>query len=221
MLLSRHQEKRLTFAKKYENWTVQDWSRVIWSDESKIGLFGDNRRQYCWRTPGSALTSAAIKPTVKYQGGSIMIWACITAFGPGYLCRIDGNLNAELYQQILSDELMKTISFYNLQQNDIIFQQDNDSKHTARSTKQWFQDHHITILDNWPPQSPDLNLIEHLWSELKRRLYNLAPKNQEDLWNNIQDIWNSITEADCKKVIQTMPQRIQDVIKAKGGYTKW
>jgi hypothetical protein len=63
--------------------------------------------------------------------------------GIGYLCRIDGGLDGELYRQILSDEFQQTLEYYNLDAQNIIFQQDNDPKHTAKLTWKWFADNNI------------------------------------------------------------------------------
>ncbi|GBB84788.1 hypothetical protein RclHR1_11360002 [Rhizophagus clarus] len=107
------------------------------------------------------LQDAHVKPTVKFGGGSIFVWGCFTSSGVGYLVRMEGGLDAELYCKILEEDLMGTLHYYDLDTNDIIFQQDNDPKHTATRTKQWFEDNEIEVL-SWPPQSPDLNPIEHL-----------------------------------------------------------
>ena len=57
-----------------------------------------------------------------------MVWGCMTSKGVGYLCRIDAGLEAELYQRILSDELMKTFDWYDMDGEDIVIQHDNDPK---------------------------------------------------------------------------------------------
>ena len=92
---------------------------------------------------------------------------CFTIFGAGYLCKIDGGLDAELYRRILDEDLMETLKFYNLDKSDIVFQQDNDPKHTSKLTKKWFEDNNIELL-TWPPQFPDLNPIEHVWNDVDR-----------------------------------------------------
>jgi len=75
----------------------------------------------------------------------------------------------------------------------------------------------------WPSQSPDLNPIEHLWNEVDRRLRNDSrkPTSKESLWELLQEIWEGIDPEFCQKLISTMPERLADVRKAKGGYTRW
>jgi transposase len=84
LLRKIHRQRRLAFARQYKNWTAKDWKQVIWSDESKFTLYGSDRRKYCWKKPGEMLRSHHVQPTVKYGGGSIMVWGCITPQGIGY-----------------------------------------------------------------------------------------------------------------------------------------
>jgi len=92
----------------------------------------------------------------------------------------------------------------------------------AHETKRWLSEHRIKVLD-WPAYSPDLNPIEHLWNEMDHRLRKLPGNisNKDDLWNKIQQVWNEVDIEFCLKLIDTMPQRIADVLKASGGYTRW
>ncbi|GBB91266.1 hypothetical protein RclHR1_18440001 [Rhizophagus clarus] len=85
-----------------------------------------------WR----ALKNIHVKPTVKFSGNSVFVWGCFTFHGIGFLCKIDGGLDAELYRQILDEDLIETLQYYELNILDIVFQQDNDLKHTAILTKQ-------------------------------------------------------------------------------------
>ena len=142
--------------------------------------------------------------------------------GVGYLVKIDGGLDAELYCKILEEDLMGTLHFYNLDTDDIVFQHDNDPKHTAARTKQWFQDNEVEVL-TWPPQSPDLNPIKHIWNDVDRRLraLKIEIRGKEMLWEEVSKIWNETSLETCIKLIESMPERIADVIKAKGGYTRW
>jgi len=222
LLRKRHLQARLRFAKKYVNWTAVDWRRVVYSDESKFNVFGFDGRQYCWRKPDAPLSAAHVQPTVKHGGGSIMVWGCLTSKGVGNLCRIYGGLDAELYCQILDEDWKGTLDYYRLNHSKVIFQHDNDPRHTAKRTKRWLEDNHIRVLD-WPAQSPDLNPMEHLWEEVKRRMGSLSKKtrSKDELWDRLQDVWNGIEPSVCAKLVDSMPARIQAVLDAKGGYTRY
>ena len=146
---------------------------------------------------------------------------CMTANGVGYSCRIDGNMNSALYCEILGDEFLQTVEYYELESQDIIFQQDNDPKHTSAMAKYWFIDNGIEVLD-WPPHSPDLNPIEHLWWYLKKRLnsYETEPISIHELWERVEKEWNAIPPGECIKLIDSMMDRVAELLAAKGGYTK-
>ena len=73
-LSSTHRRKRLEFAERHQHWTVDDWKRVVWSDETKINRLGSDGRKYVWIRPGEGLTDRTVQGTVKFGGGSLMMW---------------------------------------------------------------------------------------------------------------------------------------------------
>jgi transposase len=97
-LTPKHIRDRLDFAKKHQNWTVNDWERVIFSNESKINHFNSDGRSWCWFRDGQL--SSRVQETVKHGGGSIMVWACMTIQGCGLLIKITGKVNQFLYKEI-------------------------------------------------------------------------------------------------------------------------
>jgi transposase len=213
---------RFSFAERHKDWTIDDWKRVIWSDESRINRFCSDGRSWYWARDGVSQQEGHVKQKMKYGGGSIMIWGCMTWYGTGYMCKIEGRMDQHLYKSILEDELMKTIEYYQLDPSRCIFQQDNDPKHRSKSVQQWITDQSFEVLE-WPPQSPDLNPIEHLWSHLKRQLntYESVPKGMLELWERVECEWNKIDPEVCMNLIKTMPRRIDAVLQAKGRWTKY
>ena len=221
LLTARHRNQRLAFAIKYEHWTIEDWKLVVWSDETKINRFGPDGRKWSWKTRGKSLEKRCVDETIKHGGRSLMIWDCKTHEGVGFMCRIDGGMNAALYTEILRDNLIQTVDYYGINRDTLIFQHDNDPKHTSILARNWLETSKIRVLD-WPSQSPDLNPIENLWEILKRKLsnYQLVPTSIYNLWERIEVEWEHILKDDCCKLVESMPFRVKAVIKSKGSYTK-
>jgi transposase len=107
----KNRKERLAFAKSHKDWTVEDWKRVVFSDESKINRFGSDGLKWTWIRDNEPLQPRSVIPTVKGGGGSLMIWGCITADGVGYLTEIEGIMDQHLYLEILQGELVDTIEY--------------------------------------------------------------------------------------------------------------
>jgi transposase len=222
-LLSKHHRKeRLDFAIAHKDWTLEDWKRVVWSDETKINRLGSDGRKWAWKKPGEGLSDRLVEGTLKFGGGSVMVWGCMMWDGVGFACKIDGRMDGELYVKILEEDLQGSIEYFEKTPGDIIFQQDGDPKHRCNKAKAWFKDHGIEVLP-WPAQSPDLNPIEHLWGHLKKQLgqYETPPSGILELWERIQKEWDEIKPSVCQGLIESMPRRVEAVIKAKGGHVKY
>ncbi len=141
-----------------------------------------------------------------------MIWAAMSSAGVGPLCFLKSTVNADIYQDILEHFMLPSADkLYG--DADFIFQQDLAPARTAKGTKSWFNDHGVTVLD-WPVNSPDPNLIENLEER---------HQTQQCRWpeGRYQSNLGFITPEQCHRLIDSMPRRIDAVIHAKGGPTKY
>ncbi len=143
----------------------------------------------------------------------------MSSAGVGPLCFLKSTVNAAIYPEILEHFMLSSADkFYG--DADFIFQQDLAPAYTAKGTKIWFNDHGVTVLD-WPVNSPDLNPIENLCGIVKRKMRDTRPNNADDLKAAIKATWASVTPEQCHRLIFSMPCRIDAVIHAKGGPTKY
>ncbi len=198
--------------------TVAQWSKVLFSDESKFCISFGNQCPRVWRKSGEAQNPCCLKSSVKFLQ-SVMIWAAMSSAGVGPLCFLKSTVNAAIYQEILEHFMLPSADkLYG--DADFILQQDLAPAHTAKGTKSWFNDHGVTVLD-WPANSPDLNPIENLWGIVKRKMRDTRPNNADDLKAAIKETWASIPPQQCHKLITSMPRRIEAVIKAKAAPTKY
>ena len=219
LLRTRHVKARMEFVKNHEHRDYNYWKNILWSDETKIELFGHNDRKHVWRRTGQAYLPKNTVPTVKHGGGSIMIWGCFSANGTGALCKIDGIMKKEDYAAILDENLKSSARSLQLGRH-WIFQQDNDPKHTSKYVKNWFNRNKVRVLD-WPAQNPDLNPIENLWDTLKKSVAKRHPRNLEELWSYCQEEWARISTETCERLVKSYGKRLAAVKQAKGFATKY
>ncbi len=93
-------QKHLTWAVEKKNWTVAQWSKVLFSDESKFCISFGNQGPRVWRKSGEAQNPCCLKSSVKFPQ-SVMIWAAMSSAGVGPLCFLKSTVNAAIYQEIL------------------------------------------------------------------------------------------------------------------------
>lgn len=218
MLTARHRRARLAYANEHRQWTFRQWGNVLFTDESRFSLYGNDRRPLVWRRPGERFRQNFTRPVAAYNGGSVMIWGGVSRTWRTPLVIIRENLTARRY----IDQILRPIVLPRRQHlRTFIFMQDNARPHTANVTRRFFERHDITLLRH-PAMSPDLNPIEHVWDIMGRRLRREYPNllNLAALERALQQIWNSIPQPEIARCIN-MAERLRAVIESRGGNTRY
>lgn len=212
-----NQSKRLAFALEYINKPPDFWFNVLWTDEAAFQFQGSYRKHFMHLKKNQKHLAA--QPINRFGGGTVMFWGCLSYYGFGDLVPIVGTLNQSGYLHILNEHAFpsanRLFSTY-----DWILQHDNAPCHKGRVPTKFLKDLNQAVL-LWPPQSPDLNIIENVWAFVKNKRTIDKYRKREGAIAEIEDIWSKLTIELAQTLVRSIPDRLQAVIDAKGGITKY
>ncbi len=127
-----HKKARKQFAEDKQTKDMDYWNHVLWSDETNINLFGSDGVKHVWQQPGEEYKDKCVLPTVKYGGGSVIVWGCMSAAGSVELQLIEGTVNANKYCDILKQSMIPSLRRLG---HRAVFQHDND--HCLAKEAEW------------------------------------------------------------------------------------
>jgi transposase len=229
-LTSQVANKRQAWASERKDWSVKEWRHIIFSDESSIERGAGGQRQWVWRTPQQKWSTPHLQTYKKGKDLSVMVWGAIWLGGRSDLVIMDIDEEAKrsgFSANSYLDVLEKTVE--SCWSPGMTFMQDNAPIHKAKKVMQWFEDHGIPLLD-WPPYSPDMNPIEHVWAKMKEWLCEQYPDARN--WGSsqsalnmlgrvINEAWEAIPQEFIDGLINTMISRVTALVKAEGWHTKY
>lgn len=227
-LSAAHRQARLRFAREHLDWTEEQWASILFTDECRTCLNGADGRKRVYRRRGERYAQSCIEERVPFGGGSCMVWGGISMIGRTELVFIDmvrqnGRIGGLTAQRYITEVLeAHVVPYMGLIGESFTLMQDNARPHAAAQVRQYCEEFGIRTM-NWPARSPDLNPIEHVWDSLKKAVYarNPMPTTVAALRTSISQEWNNIPQDRLITLIRSMRNRLESVIRARGGNTPY
>ena len=207
---------RLAFARSHVSWSQLTWDRVIFTDEKKFNLVGNDSHISAWSLRHQRYEVSVIQPSQA----SLMVWGAISSLGTLHLLCTDPSITAATYVDMLENDFFNAMD-YDLPA-DMIWMHDNAPAHRAAHTKEYFERKGMEVLQ-WPARSPDLNPIENVWGILSQRVYAHGKtfNNTTYLWEAVSAEWRQIKQETIKNLYNSMPKRMVDALQANGKRIKY
>ena len=183
----------------------------MFSDETRFNLIHSDGRMLVWRQPRERFDEENLAPQESFGGGSVNVWGGVMNNGKTELYLTFDTINAVTYR----DEILSNIvlPFANNFGDEFLLMDDNARPHRARIVEQFLQENHINRMD-WPPKSPDMNIIEHVWSRLKLLVCSREHvlETLDQLREAILQEWENIPQEFINTLVGSMPRRCGDLI---------
>jgi transposase len=206
--------KRLRWAKLMLKVDESEWRKIVFSDESLIAKGFEGR--YAHSKVGDTKIYDFAMQSNRW-GPRVHVWGAISYDGIVSLEFLNENVTSNSYKELLERRLSPLLSQF--EAGDLIFQQDGAPAHTSGLVTTYLHSKKITVLP-WPPQSPDLNLIENVWRNMKNRL-KANYDTEMELRASVLQEWEGLKDSFIKKLYNGMRKRLQAVVRAKGGPTRY
>ena len=194
LINKRIKKQRLAFAKKHAHWTIEQWRKVMFSDESNFQVFKMGSTTVRHLRSSNCFDPRYTVPTVQHSQ-SVMVWRCFSGEkgrgGPYFLPK-NKKMNANLYLQVLEDHML---NFYNIHVE--VFMHDSAPCHKTRKVTRYLEQKQINILE-WPGNIPDLNPIENCRHKMKK----LCQKRKQQTLEHKRRAEQSVVPGDDNRIFQ-------------------
>lgn len=216
LLNEKMKKKRLAFATRMTR-SPKYWNQVVFIDEKYFELTWGAKS--AWIGPNHPIP---ILPKKKHPP-KVMVWGAVSARGKFLLVRIPQGetLKAESYIRLLEENLLPDLPVIFPAKFRPVILEDGAPAHAAKVTNSWYQNNGVVKIPDFPPNSPDLNIMENVWKLLGDKVAARSATNLDELWTALQEEWSNLSMKIIKKIIRSVPDRLDAVVNANGGTTKY
>ncbi len=171
----------------------------------KVNLFDLDGVQHVWWRPGEEYQENCALPTVKHGGGSIMVWGCMSAAGTGELRFIEGNMDSNMYCDILKQKMMPSLQklFSNITT-------------TPNTPPRW----QLPCFWRWGEGDGVAKYVsrpEPYWAHVGHP----QTEGEKQLRDVIMEEWKRMPATTCAALVNSMPRRIKAVLDNNDAPTKY
>ncbi|GFW51871.1 transposable element Tcb1 transposase [Trichonephila clavipes] len=217
-LTATHCRLRLTWSREHPLWTPQQWSCVMFSDDSRFSLQSNSRRTLIWSAPGTRYHQENTIERHRYGGTGWLVWGGIILGSRTDLHVQSVTMTGHIYRDVILENHVRL--FGGAMGAEFLFMDDNAHPHRANIVDECLQSEDITRMV-WPAYSPDLNPKEHVLDMLARRIAARQPPPTclLEFWRALLDEWCNIPQDQIDNLILSMPRRCKVCIASFGRHT--
>lgn len=212
----QNQIKRLKFAIKYKHWTAIDWLKVSFLDEKTVQTYSTGKVVIKRRLKERYNPDKIISQEHQNTKNKVNLVGVVSVNGPNMLYSVSTNLRSDEFEQLIRTKVKQIV------RNTIVLM-DNASIHSKGLG--YLIDTEVDVFDDFPPKSPDLNIIENVWGRLQKilniKLRHVTISTKGQLLQLIEESWSEIPVDFIKNCILSMPDRLNEVIKMNGKQTRY
>ena len=188
--------ERTHWALRHWHWSMFEWSRIVFTDESHFEVRPVKRNMGVWRKDGERYSTEYMLPTFKSGYELVNVWGAFSFSGRAPLKRIEGTFKNTQYKEICLNLLFPwaTQQFGDIK--NCILQEDNCGPHRAIAISEFIEEHGVKRM-KWPAQSPDLDPIENVWGYMKThfRKQTKYPKNKDECYLQVLELCNNLPQS--------------------------
>ncbi|GFT63390.1 transposable element Tcb2 transposase [Trichonephila clavipes] len=216
-------DSKMMVIREHALWTPQQWSCVMFfflSDESTFSLQSESRRTLIYRAPGTRCHQKNTIERHHYGCAEWVVWEGIILDSRTYLHVQSVTMTGHFYRDVLLEQYVRL--FRGAMDAEFLFMDDNARPHRANIVNECLQSEDITRMD-WPAYSLDLNLIEHVWYMLGRRIAARQPPPTclPELRRTLLDEWCNIPQDQIDNLILSMPRGCKACIASSRRHTPY